>query len=170
MAGEQEAVYGKYEGVETRTGNTNGRNWTMYSLLINGRKIGIGFNNKIVADVPVGQNVKLGVSKDAKGYWKVDTIEKVDTLPVESQTEVSRPVQGPGRPEVQLQIVRQTAIKVAADVVNATYADGARKIKAVARIQQTVVLADHLVAYILTGNIDPLNEEQVKKFEEALKD
>jgi len=176
MAGESETIYGKFNGTDSKSGTTNGRNWTMYSAIFDTRKVGIGFDKKIVADIPVGQGCKVAVVKDAKGYWKVESIEKCDNLPVQTPATTAGgadvPVQGGQRTEVQLQIVRQTAVKVAADIVNSVYSspDAKQKLNDLKRVNRVVVLADHLTNYVLRGTVDPINEEGVKKLVEALVD
>lgn len=179
MAGETEVRYGKYEGVESKTAaqlNKQG-NWTIHNMLVGGQKLGLGFDKKLVSELPIGQGVKVNCIKDTKGYWKVESIEKCDNLPIPRPQTVAQtaggadvPVQGGQRTEVQLQIVRQTAVKVAADIVNSVYSnpDAKKKLDDLKRVNRVVILADHLTNYVLRGTIDPVNEEGVKKLAEAL--
>lgn len=179
MAGETEVRYGKFEGVESKSAAQLGKqgNWTIHNMLVGGQKLGLGFDKKLVVDLPIGQGVKVNCVKDAKGYWKVESIEKCDNLPVASPAATTAggadvPVNGGQRTEVQLQIVRQTAVKVAADIVNSVYSspDAKKKLDDLKRVNRVVVLADHLTNYVLKGTIDPVNEEGVKKLADALVD
>jgi hypothetical protein len=173
-----ETVTGIFEGVEKKSAKDLGKTgkWTLYTALVSGKKYGLGFDGKLVEDMPTGQPVKVQIEKNDKGYWQLISIEKIDELPVSPQTPVSAAVghsTGSNTGGVDYsQVDRREALKVACEVVNATFNSphAKKNLNDAGRVNRIVAWADHFVKYIQTGSIDPVNADLVKKLEEAYKE
>lgn len=173
-----EVRVGKFEGFATHNGiGRNKKAYTLYSAIVDGTKLSLGFDNALFSEIPTGQPVSVTVSKDPKGYWQVESVEKLDKLP-ETATQsspvgVPHSMSGPVPGKVDYsQVDRREALQIAASIVNATCDSphAKRSVSDAVRVNRVVAWADHFVRYIQTGRLDPVDLEAVKKLEEAIKE
>lgn len=65
-----ETIKGVYEGVSIKKGfKKNGDPWTLYTVLVDGKKYGYGFTMPKAA---VGDVVTFEAEQNDKGYWDID--------------------------------------------------------------------------------------------------
>lgn len=156
---------------ESRTSKETGRKFTVHNLFVDGKKYGLGYNDKLVknAGVKTGDTVKVTIVKKGD-YWNVDSLEKTDEKPTVPTTTVSGTTSESPRGNVQQQIVRQTALKAATDVVVAFNAGRKQHLPLTDLMSKVVATADHFVRYIETGKVEVLKDGEkndAAKVEEA---
>jgi len=170
---------------EVKTKKDKSGTFKVYNLFVDEKKYGLGYKRKLVddANVTTGDTVKVTIVKTGD-YWNVDSLEKVDpqatvaTPDTKGDPEKDRPAVEPtgattpartnGANGVQQQIVRQTALKVSADMVIG-FANAPTRKAAMPLDQQLgkiVAFADHFVKYVETGKVDLANVEDAKKLTE----
>jgi hypothetical protein len=65
-----ETIRGTFEGYTIKTGNKkNGDTWTLYTVIVDGKKYGYGFT---APKAGVGEVVEFRAEKNDKGYWDID--------------------------------------------------------------------------------------------------
>src|SRR3990172_3590209 len=171
-----------YEEVKQKKDKTG--TFKVYNLFVDEKKYGLGYKRKLVddANVTTGDTVRVTIVKTGD-YWNVDSLEKVDSqaaatttsTPTDSRTDstakapvAETPVRTNGANGVQQQIVRQTALKVASDMVIG-FANAPTRKAAMPLDQQfgkIIAFADHCVKYVETGKVDLANVEDAKKLAE----
>ena len=162
---------GKYEKLESRSGEKNGRAWTVFNCVIDGTKYGLGFDTSVVLGLNPGDFVEFTVSQDAKGYWKVDSIKKVEPLvsvPPTTSTTITTLKEFAPTPTGQwgrspVEITRQECLKVASDLFTNYLQVTEKKMPSLEKcFAKVVAFADHLVFYVQTGQLEPQTEEETK--------
>ena len=71
-----EILQGIYEKLQAINGVSKaGKPYTAYNVFIDGRKLGLGYNCKLVVGIPEGVPVKYSLGQDDRGYWILTFIE-----------------------------------------------------------------------------------------------
>ena len=171
------AKTGKFEKLESKSAPPGKGNWTVFNCFISGVKYGLGFDTSLVKDLNTGDFVEFTVSQDAKGYWKLDSVKKVEPPKVVTFTDSvcpSTPLHinsAPVLPSVPtgqwgrspLEITRQECLKVASDLFTNYLQVTAKKMPSLDQcFAKVVAFADHLVFYVQTGQLEPQTEEETK--------
>lgn len=117
-----DAIKGTYEGVSIKKGTKkNGDPWTLYTIIVDGKKYGYGFTMPKAA---VGDVVTFLAEQNEKGYWDVDAKSfktTGETAPVASppttpypQTKNSEaPTNDPRQNSIESQVLIKCAVELA---------------------------------------------------------
>ncbi len=134
------AIQGKLIEVKTKTGKTKGKSWTMYQYCLDNGKTYSSFKKY---DVQKGDTVNVSF-ENKNGSWEVADIRQVQS-PQPAKQEQHKQTYSPER---EINIVRQSSIKAAVDIV----------INGV-DINKVIAVADLIVEYCLNGKSELLQEK-----------
>jgi len=137
------AIRGTVTNIETKTGNTNGKKWTMYKYTLDNGKSYTAFQK---FNVNRGDTVDISMENN-KGNWRVKEIVKVASGGNENTNANKSYQANANNPDRELYIQRQSSLKVATDIV-------ANKLD----IGKIIHIADLLVEYCQNGNSEKLEE------------
>lgn len=163
-------MQGVFNGTASKTGTTNGRQWTVYNVNINGQSYGLGYTTQLTQGINPGDTVEFTVKENPKraGFFNIETLTKAIPAPVATNTQTGS---GALKSGVDYSSVdRRAALEVAANLVVARFNHpAAKQVKSlVDYLKETVALADHFTRFIQTGVVEVLKPEEVKKVEEAV--
>ena len=142
-------VKGILKSVSKKQGNTNGRDWVMYSYQLDNGKSYTSFKN---FNVNPGDSIEICL-ENKNGNWQVSDIKAVEAATVAvaapHQQQQTKPAQNSQyNPERELGIIRQSSIKAAIEIV-ANNLD----------VNKVIMIADLLVEYCQSGNTEQLQEK-----------
>lgn len=166
---------GVYEKVETF--KTERMRSPVFNVFISGQKYGGGFKNP-VKDIPNGSPVLFESKTNERGYLELVSIQVAPGAVVQtaSQTSITPPSQtlpsqthliGTGTDYTKID--RRDMVGDAIEVVKAFYSHphGPKKVPSLAELVfKVVTVADHFVAYIQTGTVEPLSPEEIARMKE----
>lgn len=107
------AIRGKILDITTRSGDTNGRKWTMYRYKLDNGNYYTAFKK-----FPVNKGDEVEISMEEKnGHWNVKEIIKLNKSSLSNKQQVYKKEVSVNQ-DRELSIQRQSSIKAAIDIVN----------------------------------------------------
>lgn len=107
------AIRGKVLDITTRSGDTNGRKWTMYRYKLDNGNYYTAFKK-----FPVNKGDDVEISMEEKnGHWNVKEIIKLNKSSLSNKQQVYKKEVSVNQ-DRELSIQRQSSIKAAIDIVN----------------------------------------------------
>lgn len=134
------AVKGTLTNISIKQGNTNGRNWKLYTYKLDNGKSFTAFKKFNVSE---GDYVEI-TNEQKNGKWQVKDIKKINNPSSGIQNKPNNSL----NPDRELYIQRQSSLKVATDIV-ANNLD----------VAKIITIADLLVEYCQNGKSEKLEEE-----------
>ena len=158
-------MQGTYQNCTSRSVNTKFGPKTAFDVTIDGRKIGLGFNNKLVANLQPGTVVEYAVEEGQ--YPKVTSIVAVSGE--------AAPAATPATPVAQTATSSPTnkdwglALHNALEFVNAHYSSPLVKksLSLPEKFKLAVAYADMIVQYGLTGKVVTVDAEEEAKLQDV---
>lgn len=87
---EEENITGRIESLESKSGETNGKKWTRFTLTLNGVKYST-FYKDLFEGILSGDGIKMGFINDGK-YNTIKSIEKIEgDIPVQETQKTFTP-------------------------------------------------------------------------------
>lgn len=130
------AVKGTLTNISIKQGNTNGRDWKLYTYKLDNGKSFAAFKKFNVSE---GDYVEI-VNEQKNGKWQVKDIKKINNSSSGTQNKPNNL-----NPDRELYIQRQSSLKVATDIV-ANNLD----------VAKIITIADLLVEYCQNGKSEQL--------------
>lgn len=128
---------GTLTSITMKQGNTNGRNWKLYTYKLDNGKSFTAFKKFNVTE---GDYVDV-INENVNGKWKVKDIKKIQK-PQQPQQQYSS-----SNSDRELYIQRQSSLKVAVDIVKDNL-----------DLNRVIEIADLLVEFCQNGKSDKLEE------------
>jgi len=123
-----ETIRGTFEGYTIKTGNKkNGDKWTLYTVIVDGKKYGYGFT---APKAGVGEVVTFNAEKNDKGYWDIEDgsfkttgatapVAASNSAPAAQAAGVATPYNDPKQSSIETQSSISAAARIVAAQINA---------------------------------------------------